>query len=106
MNKIDYREIEQGNILGLEENGMQITSDYTVLRDGIPVGTVIGNLSWFDGIPPIEPHYIDKVVYLGDYKWGFKQLRSVVDEFDTLSHNHKKQILQSYLNSKPQTVPK
>jgi hypothetical protein len=90
-------EIEIGLILEVS-NSLSIKEDYTVLYNGIPVGTAKNNLTWFPSNPRKLRHdEIKKVVYLGDYAWGVKQLTSTIDEFESFGQTLKDQILCNFL---------
>ena len=90
--------LEKGAVIEVSSN-ITINKDYTVLYDGIPVGSVKDNLTWFPSNPRKVSHDgIKKIVYLGDYKWGVKQLTLPVEEFESFGQTLKEQILCDFLD--------
>ena len=93
-----HAEITKGDVLEIS-NSLSIMKDYTVLHNGIPVGTAKDNLCWFSNNPN-RPEYfqIKQVVYLGNYEWGVKQLTSPIDEFESFDHFLKDEIIRDFLS--------
>ena len=96
---MNHNAIEKGLVLAISEV-LTVSDDYTVYYHNIPVGNLLGNLLWFPqySFPP-APSEIKQIVYLGDYKWGVKHLRSLHDEFKELTIYAQESILSDYLQS-------
>lgn len=89
--------IEEGTVLTVSDE-LVITEDYTVIYCGIPVGSVKENLSWFSiENHRVKPDDIKQIVYLGKYKWGFKQFTTPFKEFESFSEELKESILSDLL---------
>lgn len=89
--------IEEGTVLTVSDE-LVITEDYTVVYCGIPVGSVKENLSWFFiENPQVKPNDIKQIVYLGNYKWGFKHFTTPLKEFESFNEELKKSILSDLL---------
>lgn len=90
-------ELERGMVLEVSDI-ITIKEDYTVLYHSIPVGSAKDNLSWFTSNPrKIRHNEIKKIVYLGNYKWGVKELTSPIEEFESFDKTTKEQILHDFL---------
>jgi hypothetical protein len=92
-----HAEIEKGTVLEINDT-LTIDRHYTVFYYGIPVGTAKDNLTWFPSNPrKSENSQIKQIVYLGDYKWGVKQLTLPIEEFESFGQTLKEQILCDFL---------
>ena len=91
-------ELELGTVLEVSKNGghLVIDENYKVYADSIPVGDLIGNLTHFPETIAPKHYTIDKIVYMGNYKWSIKHLVDPLDEFDRLSRESKQNILKHY----------
>jgi hypothetical protein len=90
-------ELEKGSVLEVSDI-LQITKDYKVMYNGIPVGSVKNNLSWFSANPN-KPAYneIKQVAYLGNYTWGVREFTLPYQEFKSLDPSLQEQILCDFL---------
>ena len=69
-----------------------------MLYHSVPVGSAKNNLSWFTGdFKKVKHDEIKKIVYLGNYKWGVKELTSPIEEFESFDKLTKEQILHDFL---------
>lgn len=84
--------ITPGDVIAIEDH-VVISEDYTVYINGIPSGTVRHNLTWFAITPNPLPSEINKIVFIDDYVWGYKQMSSRIEEFKTLSERDKCKVL-------------
>ena len=93
------QKLEKGQVLSISDD-LIITEDYTVTYYGIPVGSVKENLSWFSlDSPHVRYDEIKEIVYLGNYKWGVKQLTLPRIEFESLDDSSKDKVLEDLLTA-------
>ena len=89
--------LEEGTVLTVSDD-LIITEDYTVVHCGIPIGSVKENLSWFPSNTfHVKHDEIKEIVYLGNYKWGFKHLTTPLKEFESFDEELKNSILNHLL---------
>lgn len=97
-------ELEKGSVLDVSDI-LVITKDYTVMFHGIPVGSTKDNLSWFRNNPrKISHNEIKQVAYLGDYKWGVRELTQPIEEFENLTISARSQILYDLLEIEEKVI--
>lgn len=92
------KQLEKGQILELNET--LFIEDNIVLHcsDGlnIPIGTLI-NITWF---PSSKSPKMERIVYLGDFKFGIRQLVPMRSEFLALHpDDQESELMKMCLNS-------
>jgi hypothetical protein len=90
-------EIEKGLVMELN-SALRLDKNFTVYYNNIPVGTAKDNLVWFPELSTL-PDYttIKEIVYLGNYKWGVRELTGCMTEFNNLSESKKNDFVYKYL---------
>lgn len=91
-------EIEKGLVLTLGD-GLRLDKNFTAYYNNIPVGTAKDNLLWFpEHSQSLDYTAIKEIVYLGDYKWGVRELTRPIDEFNNLSEAKKEDFVYKYVD--------
>lgn len=91
-------EIEKGLVMLLDSE-LKLDKNFNVYYNKIPVGTAKDNLLWFpEHSKSLDYTTIKEIVYLGDYKWGVRELTRAIDEFNNLSDTKKEDFVYKYID--------
>lgn len=91
-------EIEKGLVMLLDSE-LKLDKNFSVYYNKIPVGTAKDNLLWFpEHSKSLDYTTIKEIVYLGDYKWGVRELTRPIDEFNNLSDTKKEDFVYKYID--------
>jgi len=97
--KLLVKELEIGSIVELNETTIvQKNVVYICAGLWIPIGTISEeDKTWFKSSTKPDLKFGDSIVYLGNFKFGVKQLTNKLEEFKKLSDYEQELVLDVYV---------